>query len=92
MPKARTTPTKGRPRWKNPDPERAAATINHLAEDMPELVTREDAMEAAVYWRNRFEKASRAIREAKTTVLAEGLKAATTATSVAGRLQEGTLG
>lgn len=43
-------------RWQHPNQGNALTTSNHLAENMPELVSREDAMEAAVYWQRQYDK------------------------------------
>ena len=71
---SRKQPDRKQPRWKDPDPERAATTTNHLAEDMPGLVSRMDAMEAAAYWRDRFEAAARTLSSLQATLLSRALE------------------
>ena len=49
--------------------ERASATMNHLHEGMPELVTREDAIEAAEYWQMKYDQAMQLIEATHTGLL-----------------------
>lgn len=56
----------------NPDGDRAAETTNHIAEHLFDLVTREAAIEAAVYWRNETDQLSRKLNTLRTDMMLKG--------------------